>query len=323
MNTISFMKSTKHNEKRRALIPKDIRRINNKALVYVESGYGDVLGYTDHEYKLAGVNVMTKEIALKQDIICDPKIGDADYLGKLKNQMLFGYIHAVQNKEVTDLIVKNKLSAVAWEDMNEGGRHLFWRNNELAGEAAIMHAFTLYGKLPYECKVAVIGRGNTSRGAYRILAALGADTKVYTRKMEALLRKEISTFDVIVSCVGWDTSRKDYILYNTDLSKMKRQAMIVDVSCDHNGAIESCRPTTLDQPVYFTGGVLHYAVDHTPSIVYKTGSKVFSDVAVNYIDLLIEDKLEENKTLQDALIVHKGKIIDQRIAVHQEGETVG
>lgn len=322
MNTFSFMKSTKHNEKRRALIPEDIGKVKNKSLVYVESGYGNVLGYTDREYELAGVNVTTKEIALKQAIICDPKIGDADYLGELKNQMLFGYVHAVQNKEVTNLIVDNGLSAIAWEDMNEDGRHLFWRNNELAGEAAIMHAFSLYGKLPYECKVAVIGRGNTSRGAYRILAALGANIKVYDRKMETLLRKEISTFDVIVNCVVWDTSRKNHILYKEDLINMKRQAMIVDVSCDHNGAIESSRPTSLEQPVYYKEGILHYAVDNTPSIVYQTGSKTFSNVIVNYIDLLIENKWEENKKLRDALIVHKGEILDQRIVDYQKSDVV-
>ncbi|SFC10440.1 N5-(carboxyethyl)ornithine synthase [Alkalibacterium subtropicum] len=320
MNTISFMKSTKHNEKRRALIPDDIGKIKNKAFVYMVSGYGDVLGYTDREYEQAGVNVTTKDIALKQDIICDPKVGDADYLGELRNQMLFGYVHAVQNKEVTDLMVENALSAVAWEDMNEDGRHLFWRNNELAGEAAMMHAFSLYGKLPYECKAAVIGRGNTSRGAYRILASLGADIKVYNRKMEALLRKEISGFDVIVNCVAWDTARDDHILYTEDLTNMKRQAMIVDVSCDHNGAIESSRPTSFDQPVYYTEGVLHYAVDHTPSIFYQTGSKSFSNVIVDYIDLLIEDTWEENKTLQDAFIVDKGVILDQRIADYQKSE---
>lgn len=58
--------------------------------------------------------------------------------------------------------------------MFQDGRHVFWRNNESAGEAAIMHAFTLYGKLPYERNVAILGRGNSARGAYKFLSELGA-----------------------------------------------------------------------------------------------------------------------------------------------------
>lgn len=113
MKSISFIKSTKDNEKRRTLIPEDIGKIKNKALVYIESGYGDILGYSDRDYEDEGVNVTTKDCALQQDIICDPKIGDADYLGNLKDQVLFGYVHAVQNEKVTDLMVNNNLSAIA------------------------------------------------------------------------------------------------------------------------------------------------------------------------------------------------------------------
>ncbi|OJF94686.1 N(5)-(carboxyethyl)ornithine synthase [Alkalibacterium sp. 20] len=318
MHTISFIKSTKNNEKRRALIPGDIVKIKNKSSVYIESSYGDVLGYSDSDYEKAGVNVTTKEVALKQDIICDPKIGDADYLDHLKNQVLFGYVHAVQNKEVTDVIVDNELSAVAWEDMNEDGRHVFWRNNELAGEAAIVHAFSFFGKFPYECKVAIIGRGNTSRGAYRILASLGANIKVYNRKMEELLRKEINEFDVIVNCVLWDTAREDHIIYKNDLKNMKPLSMIIDVSCDKNGAIETCIPTSFENPVYVKEEILHYAVDHTPSIAFRSVSEIFSGEVVKYIDLLIEDKISDNKTLQDALIVENGNIIDKRISEFQK-----
>lgn len=206
--------------------------------------------------------------------------------------------------------------------MNEDGRHVFWRNNELAGEAAIIHSFSLYGKLPYECKVAVIGRGNTARGACRILSSLGADIKVYNRKMEALMHKEISEFDVVVNTVALDTTRDDQILYIRDLKNMKRQSMIIDVSCDSNGAIESTRPTSLEHPTYSKEGVLHYAVDHTPSIVFQSVSKLFSSLVVNYVDVLIEDRVEENSTLQDALIVEDGFILDRRIIEYQKRKDV-
>lgn len=317
MKTISFIKSTKENEKRRAIIPEDLIHVRNKSFVYIESGYGEVLGYSDLDYENAGVNITSKEDALKKDIVCDPKIGDSNYLGILKNQTIFGYIHAVQNRDITDKIVDNKLSAIAWEDINEDGRHVFWRNNELAGEASVIHAFSFFGRFPYECNVAIIGRGNTARGAYRILASLGADIKVYDRRTEELLRKEINEFDVIVNCVLWDTSRKDHIISKNDLMNMKRNSMIIDISCDKNGGIESCIPTSFDDPIYYKENVLHYAVDHTPSIAFLSVSGIFSREVVKYIDLMVEDRIKDNATLRDALIIENGTIIDKRISEFQ------
>jgi len=316
MKTIGFPISTKENEKRRCMIPKHISSIKNKKSIYIETGYGNVLGFTDEDYNRAGVHIITREEVLKKDIICDPKIGDAEYLSQLKDQIVFGWVHAVQNKNITDIMVKNKITAYAWEDMYDSGRHVFWRNNEIAGEAAIMHAYTLYGLFPYNTKVAILGRGNVARGALKILTLMGADVMVYTRKMEQLFRKEISKYDVIVNAILWDTSRKDHIIYKEDLKKMKKGALIIDISCDRNGGIETCIPTTIDNPTYVIDGITHYAVDHTPSLFYKTISESLSEIMIMYIDDLIEGNLN-NDVLNKSLIIDHGKIIDQRIILFQ------
>lgn len=314
MKSMGFLISTKENEKRRALLPEQISSIKNKSHLFFERGYGEILGYTDNDYVKQGAQVLSKDKILKKNIICDPKVGDADYLLQLrKNQTIFGYIHAVQNKDITDKIVSKSLTAIAWEEMYDSGRHIFWRNNELAGEAAIMHAFLLYGRLPYECKVAIIGRGNIARGAYRILSSLGAEIVVYDRNMEDLLRKEIADYDVIINCVLWDTRRNDHIIYREDVRRMKKNSMIIDVSCDKAGCIETSIPTTVDKPVYFAKGVLHYVVDHTPTLIFHTASKVFGDVLVRYIDDIIEGNIEGNHTIKNAMIIKKGIILDPRI----------
>ena len=217
MKTVGFIKSDKENENRIALLPRDIDKIVNKKNIFIERGYGNALNICDEEYIKAGCNVVSREEALEKDIIVDPKIGDACYLKSIKNKTIFGWIHAVQNRDITDTIINNRLTVFAWEDMFEHGRHTFWRNNEVAGEAAVMHAITLYGIMPYDANVAIIGNGNTSRGAYRVLTQLGAKVKVYNRRMEQLLREEIGDFDIIVNCVLWDTKRKDHILYKEDL----------------------------------------------------------------------------------------------------------
>jgi N5-(carboxyethyl)ornithine synthase len=316
MKTIGFPISTKENEKRRCLIPKHISSIKNKKSIYIETGYGNVLGFTDEDYNRAGVHIITREEVLKKNIISDPKIGDAEYLSQLKDQIVFGWVHAVQNKNITEIMVKNKITAYAWEDMYDSGRHVFWRNNEIAGEAAIMHAYTLYGLFPYNTKVAILGRGNVARGALKILTLMGADVMVYTRKMEQLFRKEISKYDVIVNAILWDTSRKDHIIYKEDLKRMKKGALIIDISCDRNGGIETCIPTTIDNPTYVIDGITHYAVDHTPSLFYKTISESLSEIMIMYIDDLIEGNLN-NDVLNKSLIIDHGKIIDQRIILFQ------
>lgn len=316
MKTIGFPISQKENEKRRALIPSDIKKIKDTNYIFIEKGYGDVLKIDDNEYKAVGCNIVERKDVFKCDIICDPKIGDAEYLYDLeKNKILFGWIHATQSKAITNILLEKEYSAFAWEKMFNEGRHVFWRNNELAGEAAILHAFQCYGKMPYETNVAVIGRGNTARGAIKILNMLGANIIQYGKNEERYIRNHIDKFDVIVNCVLWDVFRQDHIVYKEDLLRMKKDTLIIDVSCDRNGAIESSVPTTIENPVYTINGVLHYVVDHTPAIYFKTFSYNNSAIIYSYIDDLIHEKA--NEVLNNALIIKNGVIIDQEIIKYQ------
>lgn len=314
MKTMGFLKSTKENEKRRALLPEHITQIINKNYLYFEKGYGEALGHEDNEYESAGAHVVSREEAISKDIICDPKVGDAEYFSELKEgQIIFGWVHAVRNRTITDNIIDRRLTAIAWEDMHEDGRHVFWRNNEIAGEAAILHAFTLYGKAPYECNVALIGMGNVARGAYKVLSSLGATVTVYNRRTEKLLREELGNYDVIVNGVLWDFYRKDHIIFKDDLSRMKKNSMIIDISCDRAGAVETSIPTTIENPVYTINNVLHYVVDHTPALLSYSATKSIGNELIKYIDDLISEKIDCNDVLKNALIIKNGDIIDQRI----------
>jgi N5-(carboxyethyl)ornithine synthase len=96
---------------------------------------------------------------------------------------------------------------------------------------------------------------------------------------------------------------------------MKPGSMIVDVSCDRHGGIETCIPTTIEKPTYKVEGVLHYAVDHTPSLFYKTFSFQNSEIIVPFVEELMTEKV--GKVLQDSLIFEEGRIIDQEIIKYQ------
>lgn len=318
MRTIGFVISQKENEHRRALLPCDVQYIKNKEYVFIEKGYGEVLGYDDNCYLREGIKgICERDEILRKDIICDPKIGDAEYLGDLSDQIIFGWIHAVQNRDITDKIIHGRLSAYAWEDMYEMGRHSFWRNNEIAGEAAIIHAYLRHGIFPYHTKVAVIGRGNVARGAMNMLNYMGAMVTVYDRKTEALFREELPLYDVVVNAVLWDTSRKDHILYRDDLKRMKPGAMIIDISCDRCGGIETSIPMTIENPDYMVDGIRHYVVDHTPALFYKTVSGELSKEVAKYLDCFIEERELDNEVLRRSLIIEKGVIRDERINAFQ------
>ena len=311
MRTVGFPISYKENERRRAMVPADVKHSLHADMLYFENGYGEVLGFSDEDYVAAGAHIADRAEILSKDIICDPKIGDAEYLDKLNEQIIFGWIHAVQNRDIAKKIVGGKLTAYAWEDMFDRGRHVFWRNNELAGEAAVMHAFQCYGMMPYETNVAVLGNGNTARGAVKVLNMLGANVMQYGRRTENLFRDEIGNYDVIVNCILWDVSRNDHIICKADLERMKKNAMIIDVSCDRNGGVETSVPTTINDPVYSCGGVLHYVVDHTPALFFKTFSFDNSKTIQPYIEMLVLDA--PNEVLKNSNIVRNGVIIDKRI----------
>lgn len=312
MNTIGFVKSRKEKENRIAIIPNDLSGIKHVGACYFEEGYGLDLGYSNQDYLEAGANICSRETALHQDIICDPKIGDAEYLDELNSKIIFGWIHAVQNRDITDKIIAGELTAVAWEDMYEtDGIHTFYRNNQIAGEAAIMHAYECYGRLPEHTSAAVLGRGNTATGAIKMLKQLGAKVTQYTRKEESQFRKDINKYDVLVNAILWDTKRTDHIIYRQDLLRMKSGSMIIDISCDRNGGIETSVPTTIDNPTYVVDGVLHYVVDHTPSLMYKEASESISNACFKYIDELITGDYSE--TLKAAIAINNGCIIDERI----------
>ncbi|WP_084178902.1 N(5)-(carboxyethyl)ornithine synthase [Virgibacillus alimentarius] len=323
IRTVGFPLNCKENEHRQAMILQDIAKMDHKDKLFFERGYGESFAVSDKMLRNVGVHVVSREEVLKQDIICDPKAGDADYIEKLSDgQIVFGWIHAVQNKKLTDTFLSKRLTAIAWEDMHEEGRHIFWRNNEIAGEAAIMQAFTCHGKMPYDTKVALLGRGNVARGAYKILISLGADVTVYDRRTEDLFREEAGKYDVLVNAITWDVSRTDHIIYKENVKKMKQDSMIIDISCDEGLGIETSIPTTIENPTYIVDGVLHYVVDHTPSIFYKTASKSISKEVKKYLPLIMKGKEKQNDLLRPAIILDNGRIYDHKILDNQERENV-
>lgn len=309
MKTIGYVISRKNNERRRALLPQDCMRIEHRENLVVERGYGEALGYSDADYRKAGVSVADRSRVLACDIIVDVKLGDADFLQNISDgKTLAGWAHIVQKCDFTDAAVEGNHTVVAWENIVEKGRYVFYRNRELAGETAVLHAFSHYGRMPYECRVAIVGNGMTAHGALRVLNGLGARVDVFPRKLEPLFRERMGDYDVIVNCVRWDVCRTDRLIYRTDLKRLKRGSMIIDVSCDPCLEIETSRATTFDNPVYTVDGVLHYAVDNTPAMAYRTVSAEISRGFSPYVDGLLTGR--PAPALEAAFVIRGGIVLD-------------
>jgi N5-(carboxyethyl)ornithine synthase len=316
--SMGFVVSSKENERRRALLPPEVAQLRRADRLLFEAGYGEAMGYGDDDYRQGGAHIVTREEAFAQPIVCNPKPLQPDEFGLLKQgQMLFGWIHAVQNRAAVDYLVTGRHSAVAWEDMYDRGRHVFWRNNEIAGEVGVWHALMQWGRTADGRRVAVLGRGNVARGAVRTLDRLGAQVTVFSHEMEPLFRDVFHEFDIVVNAVLWDVFRTDRLLWRDDLPRMRSGSMIIDLSCDEGLEIETSRGTTIEAPLYFEHGVAHYAVDHTPALVWKTASESISSALAPYIDVMIEERATDDPVLGPAIIIRNGVIADERITRFQ------
>lgn len=322
MKTVGLLISHKNGEKRRAVLPEDVKKVNHPELLFFEKGYAETLNIDDSEYINAGANIVSREEALQKDIIVDVKLGDAEYIKDLDpGKILFGWAHAVQSIDFTTEVINGKHTLYAWEDLYEDGRYIFYKNREIAGEAAMLHAIPMMGFMPYEAKFAILGNGQTAKGVQRILYGLGAkQVDIYGRRLETLFRKEMFKYDVIVNCILWDTNRKDRIIYKEDLKKFKKGTFIVDVSSDVELEIETSHPTTIDDPIYEVDGVVHYSVNNTPALFSMTVTKVLSERISELLNPLTEEKYSE--MLEKAKEIDCGEIILEDIKKYRESRGI-
>jgi N5-(carboxyethyl)ornithine synthase len=317
MKSIGFAISRMENEKRRALIPRHLESIRNTGYLFFERGYGNVLGYSDESYTKWGAHMVSVDECSKKEIVCNPKFPDKEERERFsRNQTLFGWIHAVQNREHVDFLMDRQMTAIAWEEMYKDEVHIFWKNNEIAGEAAVIHAISLVGgRIPNELTAAIIGHGNSGYGALKMLTRLGIRTRIFSHLQTEALKADLHDIDILANCVKWDPLAKGRILYRKDLKKFKKGSLIIDISCNHALEIETTHPTSFNDPIYEIDGIIHYAVDHIPSLFWKTATESIGSEICKYVDDLIEGK--GNPILKKSIVIDRGRILDKTISTFQ------
>ncbi|MGD8334401.1 MAG: alanine dehydrogenase [Desulfobacterales bacterium] len=325
---IGVPREIKKNEHRVSITPPAVDALVSRGhQIIIETQAGAGSGISDADYTAAGANLAAdaRTVYQKAEMILKVKElfpQEFDFLRE--GQIIFTYIHSANNPEETQAFLDKKVIAIAYEDIetDDGRCPLLTPMSEIAGEVGLLmgvyHMFTTSGGSgiliggavgSQPAKVAILGAGNVGIGAARYAVGLGADVTLLDIDLERLrdvrqtmlpgiktvylnqfnVRQMLPGIDLLINAVKWPPRSDEHIVTREMLKLMKTDSLIVDISCDPAGAIETCVPTSHDQPTYVVDGIRHYCVDNLPSAVAKTASDALSNASLPYV-LKIADK---------------------------------
>lgn len=352
--------SLKSNEKRVPIHPDHFLDIppEVRAKLLFERGYGEPFGVSDAEIAalMGGVTERDEILAgCELTVLCKPLAAD---LRKMKKgATLWGWVHCIQQTEITQAAIDRRLTLVAWEGMNRWGHggewvsHLFHRNNEIAGYAGVVHALGLKGidgNFGPVKKGAVINFGSVGQGAVRALLALGfTDVTLYVLNDPSSLKNvpagvevvriavrddgtvsigdspfvtELAKMDVIVNCILQDPTKPLSYLAVDETSRLKSGSLIIDVSCDEGMGFPFARPTSFDEPMISVGKIDYYSVDHTPSYLWNSASWEISKALLPYLQSMMSGPTawEENEVVRRAIDIRNGVACNPKILSFQK-----
>nr|VFK23208.1 MAG: Alanine dehydrogenase [Candidatus Kentron sp. LPFa] len=360
--------SKKTNERRRPIHPDHFQRIPKelRCQLIFERGYGKPFDISDSEIAaLSSGSTMDREQLLSDIgnvIIAKPVLSDLENLRQ--GGLLWGYPHCTQQRSITQAAIERKLTLISFEEMfvwgPEGqiGRHTFYKNNELAGYSAVLHALELkgidghYGK---QRKVIILSFGAVSRGAIYALKARGfRDITICIQRPDHEVREEIldchyvrlqegkdgeprlwafehdgksrsfhdliGEADIIVNGSAQDPDNPYMFITANEISCLKPRSIIIDVSCDEGMGFFFAKPTSFHEPIFKVGNVDYYGVDHTPSYLWESASRSISAALIVYLQTVLQgpDSWQRNETIRRAIAIDKGRVQLKKILSFQK-----
>jgi len=333
---IGIPKEIKLGEYRVALIPDHVSLLTKAGHeVFVQKDAGKKCKFSNKDYIAAGavivVDVYDCEMIVK---VKEPALATVR-----ENQIIMGYLHVEKGQNdalLKKLMEKNTLSYAFEEIRDEKGNRLVNLGVE-AGIVGMYEGLRLYGKIlekkgfvnrfkalkpikKYFCiedvykalsetnlknnvNVYIFGKGRVSTGAQKVLSYTDIKPNVLCRNKTVFAHKFLPDADIIINAVDWypDEPR---IVTNNMLKSMKKTAVIVDISCDENGAIESCIPTSWQKPTYVFNGINHSCVDNLPSAVPRDSSIHLSNMIIDHVM-----KVANGKELDTGLMTKDGEFM--------------
>ena len=365
--TIGVIGTSKKKDERRVPIhPEHLPRLPEhirRQLIF-EQGYGTPFGIADPEIAAQVGGVATRsELLADSDVVIIAKPVLADLQELHEGGILWGYPHCAQQRAITQAAIDRKQTLIAFEDMfvwgpgGKVGRHSFYKNNEMAGYCAVLHALQLKGidgHYGNQRKVIIFGFGAVSRGAIYALKAHGfRDITICIQRPDHEVREEIldcnyirvmeggegkarmmvmehdgterplsdliSESDIIINGTFQDPNHPIHFVTEEEKSCLKRGCLIIDVSCDEAMGFFFAKPTTFENPMFKVGMVDYYAVDHTPSYLWESASRSISAALIVYLPIVIagRDSWQKNETIRKAINIDAGVIQNPTILSFQ------
>lgn len=310
---IGVLKDIKRGENRVMLTPLEALTIlENGHKVYVQKNCGVAAGFPDAAYEQAGAVLCdtAKEIYDQCDFVVKVKeIEPSEYELLREGQIVYCCIHPAAHPEEVQALLKRKVTAITAEDSHRNGSP----NCEAAGKQGALFGLesmltTNGGKGKFVSgfagapgmNVLILGGGIVGRGALEILHDLGASItlmdvnlgvmqdirRTYGNDIKTMyctkesIRQVLPMTDMVINCVRWPKERKDFLITKEMLKLMEPGSVLVDISNDEPGAIESSHETSHDEPRYVVNGVVHFCVSNIPSAVAHSTSVVIAAEAL-------------------------------------------
>jgi alanine dehydrogenase len=330
---------------------------------YIEHNAGLGSGFSDEDYERAGAHIVfsPQEAFLRGDLVLKVQRPTDEEIEWLREgQILAGFLMlpSARHSKIT-MLMERGVTAISYELIEGpdgeppvmkplsqiGGRlcaqiaaHCL--ENSAGGKGILLGGVA--GVPPAD--VVIIGAGTVGLEAARAFLSAGASVHVLDIDLRRLQQVEekydgrvvtmvaypfniaraCSFADVLVSCVRVPARRAPIVVTREVVRQMRPRSLIMDLSIDEGGSVETSRPTHHDQPTYVEEQVIHYCVPNMPSAVARTATHAFLNAAWPFIQMLSERGVAASMIRSPALArgvtIHDGKILDHRLAEQYEME---
>jgi alanine dehydrogenase len=354
---IGVPKEIKNNENRVAVTPAGVAEFKKQGhLVYVQKSAGENSGFSDKAYEEAGAELLPTIEAvytIAEMIIKVKEPIASEYPLIKKDQLLFTYFHFASSEPLTHAMIKQEAVCLAYETVEKSDRSLplLVPMSEVAGRMAIQEGAKylekpmkgkgiLLGGVPGvpPAKVLVLGGGIVGTQAAKMAAGFGARVVIMDVSLPRLrhladimpanvttvmsnyynIREAIAEADLIVGAVLIPGAKAPHLITRDMLKLMAPGTVVVDVAVDQGGCIETCTPTTHENPTFVIDDIVHYCVANMPGAVPYTSTLALTNATLPYA-LQLANKgwkkaCAENEELKKGLNVANGKILYKGVA---------
>lgn len=360
---IGIPKEIINNENRVALTPPFVKTLvdkNHEVVVETMAGFGS--GFTDEEYVENGASIVkTPKEAWNVDLVLKVKEPKESEYGFFKEGLiLFTYLHLAPVPSLTESLIKNRVTAIAYESvqLEDGSLPLLNPMSEIAGRMAPQTgAFflqktnggsgVLLSSVPGVAKgnVVIIGGGVAGSNAAKVAIGLGAKVRILDvnqkrlAQLEEIFGNSIETVmsnphnihqsvmmaDLVIGAVLIPGRKAPTLVTEEMVKDMKPGSVIIDIAIDQGGIFATTdRTTNHDEPIITKHNVLHYAVPNMPGAVSRTSTLALTNNTLPYI-IQLADKgfiqaVKENKALATGVNTHNGVLTYEQVAIDQEKE---